>query len=789
MIGKNIAHYKILEKLGEGGMGVVYKARDAKLDREVAIKFLPHHVAVNKEERERFKIEAKAAAALNHPNIATIHAIEEADDEMFIVMEYIEGQELRDIVGAYRNTPLPVDQIIHYATQIASGLKAAHKKGIIHRDIKSANIMITEEGTVKIMDFGLAKIGGGAKLTKANSTLGTAAYMSPEQARGQNVDQRSDIWSFGVVLYEMLSGELPFGGEYEQAVMYAIVNEAPKELEVSRNGVPPELERILDKTLAKNPMERYPDGAELLTDLKKVTKNPEDNGRRTTAALPPASKSRLPFSSRRSLYIGSIVVVILGAILFYLLRPLQPVSRGASSLAVLPFTNQRNQKELEYLSDGITETLIDQLSPISNLKVMARSTVFHFKGANIDPRKVGRELKVKTVLTGRIDLFENRLIVSTELLDVASGAQIWGKRYNRQMADIFEIESEISRNIVDKLRLHLGSGESTHLTRRLTESSEAYQLYLKGRFYWNKRSAESMPVALGYFQRAVQIDPQYGLAWTGIADTYLVGWAIYLNIPWKEAYKKGKAAALKAIEIDNSLAEAHTSLASLRITEWDWKSAEQEFKRALELNPSYVTAHQWYGELLYTLGRYDESITEINKALELDPLSLIVNSVLGWAYLASRNTSRAMEQIRRTLEMEPDFADAQDALVQIMLLQRRPESEIFPELIKRDRDFSVLSEDDSTAVIKSFKKNGLEGYWKTKLEILLKRSQLKYIWPGYLAECYAQLGENQKAIDNLEQLYERRDPLITYIRIWAFFEPLKTDPRFRNIVRKLNFPG
>jgi len=638
------------------------------------------------------------------------------------------------------------------------------------------------------MDLGLAKVRGGAQFTKVGTTLGTAAYMSPEQARGEKVDQRSDIWSFGVVLYEMLTGELPFKGEYEQAVMYAIVNEAPEKLTALRTGVPQELERILNRTLAKNLAERYSEGTELLKDLRKVAKNPEDNGRTSTAALPPALKSRLPFSLRQSLYIGSLVAVTLGVILFYFLRPSQPVAGGASSLAVLPFINQQNQQKLEYLSDGITETLIDQLSPISNLKVMARSTVFHFKGADIDPRKVGRELRVKTVLTGRIELFENRLIVSTELLDVASGAQIWGKRYNRQMADIFAIESEISHNIVAKLQVHLGSGEDTHLTRRLTESREAYQLYLKGRFYWNKRSTEGMRVALKYFQRAVAADPNYALAWTGIADTYLVGWAIYLNIPWKEAFKKSKEAIKKALEIDNTLAEAHASLANLRITEWDWKNAEQEFKQALELNPSYVSAHQWYGELLYMLGRYDESISEINKALELDPLSLIVNSVLGWAYLAARNTSRAMEQIQRTLEMEPDFADAQDALVQVMLLQRRPESEIFPELIKRDRGFSIRYEDDSTSVINSFKKNGLKGYWKTKLKILLKRSQSKYIWPGYLAECYAQLGENQKAIDSLELLYAKKDPLMTYIRIWAFFEPLKAEPRFRSLVRKLNFP-
>ena len=786
MIGKTILHYKILEEIGRGGMGVVYKADDTKLKRTVALKFLPPHSTGNEEEKARFLHEAQAAAALDHPNICTIHEINESDEQTFIAMTYIEGKSLQQLITT---GPLQIGDILNYAIQIAEGLKAAHDKEILHRDIKPANILITNQKQARVTDFGLAKFPGATMVTKEGTTLGTIAYMSPEQARSENIDQRTDIWALGVIIYEMITGRRPFIGDYEQAVVYSIINEDPQPPTALRTGVPMELERIVAKALAKKPDERYQDCSDLLVDLKKLARSLEQTDQPSTSRVVPVAEKSVRFSQRQLLYWGVLATVIITAALFYLLWNSEPSSDKESSIAVLPFINQRNEQELEYLSDGITETLIDQLSPISNLKVMARSTVFQFKSPNMNPQDAGRKLNVKSVLSGRIDLFENRLIVSTELIDVSSGAQLWGERFNRQMDDIFEIEAEISKNIIDKLRLHLGTGESKHIARQYTKSSEAYQLYLKGRFYWNKRSTEAMPVALKYFQQAVDIDSNYALAWTGISDSYLVGSGIYLGIPWKEAYEKGKAATRKAIEIDNNLAEAHASLASMKTAEWDWSGAEREFKKTLELNPGYVTAHQWYGELLYIIGRYDKSIAELNKALELDPLSLIVNSVLGWSYLAARDTSKAMEQIQRTLEMEPDFADAQDALVQIMILDHRPEREIFPELIKRDLAFNLLNKEDLPEIRKAFEKDGLKGYWKSRLDIFLNKSKSKYVWPGVLAECYAQLGETRKAIDILEKLFEQKDELIVYIRIWVILDPIRSDPRFQSIVDRMNFPN
>jgi serine/threonine protein kinase/Tfp pilus assembly protein PilF len=786
MIGKTILHYKILDKIGEGGMGVVYKAEDTKLKRTVALKFLPAHSSGSEEEEARFLHEAQAAAALDHPNICTIYEINESDEQTFIAMACIEGKSLQQYIAA---GPLQINDILNYASQIAEGLKAAHDREILHRDIKPANILITDKKQIRITDFGLAKFPGATMVTKEGTTLGTIAYMSPEQARGENIDKRTDIWALGVVIYEMITGRKPFAGDYEQAVVYSIINEDPDPPTALRTGVPMELERIVGKALAKKPEERYQDCTDLLVDLKKLAKSLDQIDQPTTSRVVPIAKKPARLLHRQSLFWGALATAIIAVVLFYFLWHSEPTSDEGSSIAVLPFINQRNEQELEYLSDGITETLIDQLSPISNLKVMARSTVFQFEGPNTNPQNAGRKLNVKSVLTGRIDLFEDRLIISTELIDVASGAQLWGERYNRQMADIFKIEDEISKNIIDKLRLHLGAVQSEHITRRYTESSEAYQLYLKGRFYWNKRSPEAMPVALKYFQQAVDMDPNYALAWTGISDSYLVGSGGYLGISAEEAHEKGKAATLRAIEIDPDLAEAHTSLASVRTSKRDWSGAEKEFKRALELNPGYVTAHQWYGELLYILGRYDESVAEINRALELDPLSLIVNSVLGWSYLAARNAPKAMEQIQRTLEMEPEFADAQDALVQIMMLENRPENELFPELIKRDLGFNILYKEDLPEIKKAFEKNGLKGYWRLRLKILLKRSQSEYVWPAILVECYAQLGETQNAIHILEKLFEQKDEMISYIRIYVILDPLRSDPRFQSIVDRMNFPN
>ncbi|MCZ6820380.1 MAG: protein kinase [Calditrichaeota bacterium] len=443
MIGQTISHYRILEKLGEGGMGVVYKAQDSNLNRTVAIKFLPRQISASAQDRQRFSTEAKAAAALNHPNIATIHAIEEADDETFIVMEYVEGHELKEEIA---QGSLPIEKAINIATQIAEGLHAAHKKGIVHRDIKSANIMLTETGQVKIMDFGLAKVRGGAQVTKVGTTVGTAAYMSPEQARGDELDHRTDIWSFGVVLYEMLAGRLPFRSDYEQAVIYSILNEDPE----FPDEMPSNLRQILQKALAKDLSERYQNVGEVLTDLKSNVEGPT-----AVATKPVAANGRAPLQQKRVFLYGSIAILILVAALTYFLNRSQPID----SIAVLPFVNSNDNPDIEYLSDGITETLIDKLSQLPQLKVMARSTVFRFKGKDMTPQQMGDQLNVRAVLTGGIVQRGNDLRLHAELVDVLDGSQIWGEQYNRTMDDIFTVQDAISEQISTSFRLILSSEE------------------------------------------------------------------------------------------------------------------------------------------------------------------------------------------------------------------------------------------------------------------------------------------------------------------------------------------
>jgi serine/threonine protein kinase/Tfp pilus assembly protein PilF len=779
MIGRHILHYRILEELGRGGMGVVYRAEDLELERSVAIKFLPASVAGNTEERERFKREAKAAAALNHANICTIHAIEEAEGETFIVMEHVEGQELKDRL---RTGPLGLEEALAIAGQLARGLAAAHARGIVHRDIKSANIMLSSGGQVKIMDFGLAKVRGSSQVTKVGTTVGTAAYMSPEQARGEEVDQRSDLWSLGVVLYEMLTGRLPFQNDYDQAVIYAILNQEPESLRALRPELPDRLEQIVTRAMAKDPAARFQTAGELVAALQH--QEPGASSRRESSLTPePSSRRRKPLVG-----VAAGAAVIVAAILTVVF--IVPHSNGQiHSIAVLPFLNESGDADNEYLSDGITESLIGHLSPMSGLRVMARSTVFQFKGKAEDPREVGRSLDVGAVLAGRVDQRGDRLLVSAELIDVNTGAQLWGDRFNRQMADVFSIEEEISRSIARELQITLGGEEQQRLARRSTDNTEAYQLYLRGRYHWNRRSTEGMSKALEYFREAVEKDPSYALAWCGMADTYIVGAGIYLGVTSAVAKQEANRAVLNAIRIDPELAEAHTSLAAIKQFDRDWEGSEASFRRAIELNPGYATAHQWYAELLYATGRFAESEVEIKRALEIDPLSLIMNSVLGWTYLAAREAPKAIDQFHKTLEMEPQFFDAISGLFQALLLAGRPESEIYPVLVQNDSLVGTLPPGEIAAARAGYVRGGLRGYWRARLEVLMRHPGESPGRSFHLAECYAQLGEIDKALDALEESVETSDALIDYIRIWVPFDPVRSDPRYRKLLEKLKLPA
>ena len=780
MIGKTISHYKIIEKLGEGGMGVVYKAEDTKLKRIVALKFLPPESTRDPEAKKRFLNEAQAASSLEDSNICTIHEIEESDDEqMFIVMPCYEGKSLKEII---QHGLLKLEDAVSITLQIAQGLQSAHEKRIVHRDMKPANVMVTSKGQVKILDFGLAKLVGRTQFTKTGTTLGTVAYMSPEQAKGEIVDHRSDIWSLGVILYEMITGQLPFKGDYEQAVVYSILNEEPEPVTGLRTGVSLELERIINKTLAKDPKERYQGTADLMVDLKKVKSDKKELRQKV---------SKKP--SRKILIPGSLILVTILVVCAYLLftgtakkePPKTEVINQLRKIAVLPFVNMSTDKDQEYFCDGISEELINRLAKISAFRVTARTSAFSFKGQNIDIPTIGKRLKVDIILEGSVRKEGNKLRITAQLIKVTDGFHLWSETYDRLMKDVFAIQDEISLSIVERLKVSLLKGENSKLKVRPTISLEAYNLYLKGRYYWNKRTKEAFQKGLEYFQLAIEKDPTYALAYAGIADCYNL-LQVYAYLPPKEAFPKARAAAEKALEIDSSLAEAHTSLAWVRMSyDLDWSAGEKEFKRALELNPSYATGHHWYSIYLTAMGRHAESLVHIKRAQEVDPLSLMINIDLGTVLFYGHQDDLALEQYQKTLEMNKNFAVSYWRLAMIYA-----QKEMYNEAIAATQNIKeILGGEDPlflTTLGYIYSLSGKRDEAKKVLNELSGLSKHSYISSLRIALIYMGLGQDEQAFKWLEKAHEERDFWMTLIKVAPHFERLRSDPRFKILLKKMN---
>jgi len=830
LAGSRLGHYHVLSLLGAGGMGEVYLAADTRLNRKIALKLLPKELTQDREQVRRFQQEARAASALNHPNIVMIFEIGQADSTHYIATEFIEGETLRQRLA---KSTMSLREVSDVSIQIASALATAHGAGIIHRDIKPENVMLRPDGYVKVLDFGLAKLTESqlsttdteaptiAKVvTDPGTVMGTVNYMSPEQARGVVVDARSDIFSLGVVIYEMIAGRAPFEGQTASDVIASILKTEPSPLARYSSEVSPELQWIVNKTLRKDRDERYQTAKELLTDLKNVKReldvrteferlaSPQSSKvEGTTDALQEGHTAKVSSASTADvalrttssaeyivsgikehkftalIAVGVIALAIVGLSAYLHARNSEV---AIESIAVLPFDNQNHDPDIEYRSDGLTESIINSLTQLQNLRVVARSSVFRYKGREADPMAAGRELGVRAVLTGRIMQRGDNLNISAELMDVRDNKQLWGEQYERKVSDLLTVQREIAKEIANNLRPKLSGADQSRVTKNYTENAEAYQLYLKGRFYFNKRTAAAEAKGIEYFQQAVEKDPNYALAYTGLADCYsLLGLQIDVALlSPREAIPKAKAAAMKALEMDDTLAEAHTSLAFIRLNyDWDWSGSEREFKRAIDLNPNSANAHHWYAHYLMAMSRTDESLTESKRALELDPLAQIMNVHLGWAYFYAHQYDLASEQLRKSLEMDPNYGVAHWYLGQA-LKQKGIYTEAETEF-RKAKDLLTTNPGVDADMGQAYAISGKRNEAQKVINELREVSKQKYVASYHIALIYAALGEKDRAFELLESAYGERSDLLVYLKVDPRLDGLRGDPRFLDLMRRV----
>jgi eukaryotic-like serine/threonine-protein kinase len=770
MIGKLVSHYKILEKLGEGGMGVVYRAHDTKLDRDVALKFLPVTLNATPEDVARFEQEAHAISALNRASIATIFDLDETDGNRFLVLEFISGGTLKSKIRKLQaeDKEFPLHEVIEYGIEIADGLAHAHQRQIIHRDIKSDNIMLTGDGKVKITDFGLAKLRGQSHLTRSGSTLGTLAYMAPEQLRGEEIDHRADLFSFGVVLYEMATGRTPFHGVHDAALTYSIANEEPLPAKTLRQNLPPELDQIIAKALQKDRSHRYQNADEIKADLQKLQR--ESTGTVKTVVV--EKRSKLP-------WMIAAAIVVLGAIsLYVLMPPSHPTGANSKTIAVLPFTNLSGDKDEEYFSDGVTEDILTQLAQIADLSVISRTSSSQYKGTKKSIREIGKELNAGVVLEGSVRHAGDQVRIVAQLIDANNDKHVWAQTYDRRYREIFTIQSEIARSIAEALKARLSATEAEHLQTPARGNTQAYSLLLQGRSYALRRDAPNIAKAIALFQQALTIDSMDARVWAALSDAYSRQSTMSSGEIPADCMVRARNAALKSIALDDNLAEGHLRLGQiLNAFDWDWQGANREVKKALSLEPSNSSVLSQMSFLSMTLGRFDEAIASATRAIEVDPVNEGNYFTLALAYMYNGRHRESNAFMQKALELNPTYPAAWNMISINYLALGMVDSATASARLESDDGWRLH------ALSLSYYASGKKEEAEHVLQELIGKSSEGMAFQ--IAENYAYRGDADRAFQWLEIARRQRDGGISQLLGDPLLKNIEHDPRYVPFLRKV----